>query len=517
MQRKKSTAVKIAMVLLGVVLGVVPGAEANIELYGGKLSLNGYVKETAFIRTSLQNREDPYHDSPMDYLRTNALLEALYTLREDTDLTLKFYAGVKWWWDKAPMLDDALRRSIPHRARKDHIMPSNFDRDILTEAYVHLVKGPFELRVGKQIVIWGQLDSARVADVINPLDLRTAMFGIDNWEDMKQGLWMIRGLYQTKLPGNLLFEFIFNPGDFKKILLPEDGTHYGEDVSSSNQFEGAKFGLGHWNIEKMNRDAKGWNIKNYELGFKVRGYCYNVDWTLLYYNSLDDGGVANPRRVNPFVFNSYILPAIIGQPIKDWPPYKVFHFKRYQVVGGVLQTYLDCLWQTVWKLEWAYQFGVPLNKGTDGSSSATYGWTRRNMAGFAVNVNKYVTIPGFTQSFLATGRQLSTSLTYYYDKVMNHNHDLVAMNHAYNHSVNDGLSLFVMQDLFHATFIFTCNANYYFHTGKWMVTPALGYYFPGDHWRFDVGYMAFGGGKPKNISRNVAKKDSIMLRLRYEF
>jgi len=512
--------ITLLLILAGFML--IPAGQVNaaVELYDGRLMLNGYVKETVFIRTSLQDREDPYHDSPVDYIRTNALLEALYTVKDRGDLKIKLYGGVKAWWDKAPMVDDALRRSIPHRDRKDHILPQNFDRDILTEAYVHIVKGPFELRVGKQIVIWGQLDAARVADVINPLDLRTAMFGIDNWEDMKQGLWMIRALYQSQLPGNLLFEVIFNPGDFKKILLPGDGTHYGEDVSSSlGGFEDVAFGMGHWNLEKLKRDAPGFNLSNYEFGIKVRGYAYNVDWTLLYYNSLDDGGVAHPDKIGDAIFSGYLLPAITGGTIPDWPSEKLFYFKRYHALGGVFQTYIDPLWQTVWKMEWGLQIGVPMNKGTDGKMSGVYDWTKRNVIGFAVNVSKYVTIPKFTDSSLATGRQMSVSLTYYYDKVLNHDHDLVlgSSGHAVNHSVNDSVSLFIMQDLFHATFIFTCNMSYHFHTGKWMAAPSIGYYFPGKHWRCDVGYMAFGGSKAKEVSRNMAKKDSVMLRVRYEF
>lgn len=517
----KKTLITLLLILAGFIVPAGQG-HAAFEFFDGNLMLNGYVKETMFIRTSIQDREEKYHDSPIDYLRTNALLEALYKLKDDGDLKINLYGGVKGWWDKALALDDQLHRSVPARARKDHTMPQSFDRDILTEAYIHIVKGPFELRVGKQIVIWGQLDAARVADVVNPLDLRTAMFGIDNWEDMKQGLWMIRSIYQSQLPGNLLFEFIFNPGDFKKILLPGDGTHYGEDVSSSMStlvdYDPA-FGFGHWILEKMNRDAPGFSLSNYEYGMKVRGYCYNIDWTLLYYNSLDDGGVANPNKISRMVTQGYIFPVLGGQPIPDWSSEKLFYYERYHALGGVMQTYVDRLWQTVWKMEWGYQIGVPMNKGTDGRSGAIYDWTRRNVFGFAVNVSKYVNIPKFTDSFIATGRQTSVSLTYYYDKVFNHDHDLVlgSSGHAYNHSVNDGVSLFVMQDLFHSTFIFTCNMSYYFHTGKWMAAPSIGYYFPGKHWRFDLGYMAFGGSKAKQVSRNNATKDSVMLRLRYEF
>ncbi|MCP4714906.1 MAG: DUF1302 domain-containing protein, partial [Deltaproteobacteria bacterium] len=403
---------------------------------------------------------------------------------------------LKWWWDKSTAFDDELKRSIPTRGRRDHVRPRHFDDDMLTEAYVDIINGPLQLRVGKQIVIWGQLDMQRVADVVNPLDLRKGVPGVDTWEEIKQGVWMVRGYYQSDLPGNLLFEAIFNPGDFREMLLPEDGTHYGTLVHESVFDPSNKFGMGHWILEKMKRDAPGFTLGNYEYGFKVRGYCWNIDWTLMYYNSLSDTPVAHPDR-NGRLALAYVLPAIQGRAAPDWPDYKVFYYKRTQNIGGTAQVYIHNLWRSVWRLEWAYQIGVPMNKGTDGSSTGTYGWTRRDAFAFAVACSKSITIPGFTQSFLATGRQLDLTITYAWDKVLNHDHDLVlgSSGHAYDHSVNDQVSMFLMQDFFHSTFMFICNGYYHFHTGKWMVVPTVTYMFPGDHWRADVGYAAFGGAK----------------------
>ncbi len=58
----------------------------------------------------------------------------------------------------------------------------------------------------------------RVADVVNPLDLRLGVPGVDNWEEIKKGLWMIRTTYQSSLPGNLIFENIINPGYYQHAV-----------------------------------------------------------------------------------------------------------------------------------------------------------------------------------------------------------------------------------------------------------------------------------------------------------
>jgi hypothetical protein len=65
--------------------------------------------------------------------------------------------------------------------------------------------------------------------------------------------------------------------------------------------------------------------------------------------------------------------------------------------------------------------------------------------------------------------------------------------------------------------MFIFNGYYHFHTRKWMAVPTITYLFPGNHWRADVGYAAFGGARAKYVSDNFASKDSILLRLRYEF
>ncbi len=503
-------------------------AQAEMRYMDNKLIINGFVKETAYIRTTMTSREKEFHDTAVDYLTTSALVEALYTAKESEDLTIRLFGGLKWWWEKSPLIDDNLRRHIPHRDRKDYMHPRSFDDDILTEAYVDIIKGPWQFRIGKQIVIWGQLDIARVADVVNPLDLRKGVPGVDTWEEVKRGIWMIRGFYQSQLPGNLLFEFIFNPGDFRQIEIPYEGTHYGAPYHQTNPFQpGPDFGIFHWLSQKWRRDAPTWNLKkNYEWGFRIRGYTWDIDWTLLLWNGRDDGPVADPRRITPFTLlyiqaglRSQLRGKTINPP--DWPDYKVWYYKRYTTVGGTAQTWVQKLWSTVWRLEWFMEIARPLNKATNGASDAVYGWTKRNILGVALQCSKRINIPRFTQSRFATGSQLDISVTYFWEKIFNHDHDLVTAdrNHAWTDSTTDQIIMFVQQPLFNQSFMFIFTGNYYLRVGKWMAVPSISYIFPGVHWRFDLGYAAFGGAKRSGrySSRVSSTKDSIILRLRYEF
>lgn len=508
----------LLLVLMLLVISDNRFAHASVELNDGKLRLNGFVKETVYLRTSWPHREQEDHDNRFDYITTSALFEALYTAYETDDTTIRLFGGLKAWWDKSLKFDDEMSRSMSSYDRKHYQSPRKFEEDCLTEAYIEYSKGPFQLRTGKQIVIWGQLDMQRVADVVNPLDLRKGVPGIDTWEEIKQGLWIIRAFYQTSLPGDLLFEAIFNPGDFRDMKLPYEGTHYGTPVYKSNPFD-IDYGNFHWMQRKWAKDAPGWNTHNYEYGFKVRGSVYDLDWTLFYYNSLNDTPVAHPGRVGAFQTEYFFNGAVLGKVPDNWPAEKVFYYKRSQNVGGTFQTFLPQLWNTVWRTEWAYQIGVPMNKGTDGATKDLYGWTRRDVMSAAIAVSKHINIPGFTQSRFATGRQLSVTITYAWDKVSNWDHDLIlnSSNHAKDHSANDQISLFLQQEFFHSTIFFTLTGFYHFHTKKMMAVPVISYMFPDNHTRLELGYAYFNGAKAEYVSNASASKDSVLFRLRYEF
>ncbi len=525
----KKKYVKAVMICLLVVAVSASTAFARISLFDGTLVLNGFVKETAYIRTSMQDREEQYHDSPLDYLKTSALIEALYSVKEGRDLTVRVFGGMKWWYEAAPRLDDELRRHIPHRFRKDYISPQSFDDDVLTEAYIDIIKGPLNVRIGKQIVIWGQLDMDRCADVVNPLDLRHGMPGIDSWEEIKRGIWMIRARYSTDLPGNLILEAIFNPGDYKMTLLPDDGTHFGAPYHMANQFQPAQgMGLTHWQFEKMRRDEPGWNLsENYEFGFRVRGYSLGVDWTLLYYNSLQDGPIANPYRATPFTLQyltAAIRASIDGSHINpgDWPDYEVYKYKRSSVIGGTMQKYISegtLIRGSILKVEWFYEIGTPFNKGDRGEKASIYGETRRDVAGFAVNWYQKFRIPGITQSRVCTGKQFEVSLTYFWEKILNNDHDLVKdmRYHRPGDSVAESISLWMMQQMFNATVNFVFTGYYKPRIDKWMAVPTLQYIFPGKHWRAEAGLALYGGAKNDYTHGVYDHKDSIIVRLRYEF
>ncbi len=512
-------------------------AQAAVELYDGKLVLNGWLKNTTYIRTSMYDREmhgpGSNHESPIDFCLNSFVLEALYTVKQDDELTIRLFGGVKFWYNLAYQYDDDLRDSIQHEQRKEAIMPRMWE-DYISEAYIDFIRGPLQVRLGKQIVIWGQLDVNRVADVVNPLDLRRGVPGVDNWEEIKQGLWMMRAFYQTQIPGNILIEAIFNPGDYKGLLLPYQSTHWGPEYFKNAQFQpGREDGLFSYLHRKWISDMPGFNLgDNYEWGFRLRGFFWNIDWTLLFWDARDDGPVADADEVTPFTMQ-YIFAGIDAASSNsavrqgDYTRKRVWKFKRYQTLGGTAQTFVDWLYNSVWRLEWFWEINRPLNLGTGGSSQSVYDETRTDIFGFALQGNWKLYIPWLTKN-IGTGKQMDVSVTYFWEKVFDHERDMVLNDrfHRPGDSVADEIVLFVQQHTFNSTFVFTFIGNYWFRAGKWMAVPVVTYTFPervlNGGLRADFGAKVYGGAKhglnnPSGLSHTMDHKDALILRLRYEF
>ena len=84
----------------------------------------------------------------------------------------------------------------------------------MSEAHVTWRPDQFYLRLGKQIVRWGETDGFRLMDQINPLDQRRGLADVE-FENTILPIWLARAEYAVRdLPvwaQALSFQGIFNP------------------------------------------------------------------------------------------------------------------------------------------------------------------------------------------------------------------------------------------------------------------------------------------------------------------
>ena len=214
--------------LLWVLFLLIPhGAGATFEFLDGKLRVKGRFEQYMVYNTELQ-KDDLYYKRRTSPAVNQSIfaLEGLFTLVDNGSWLVNFQNYVRYYYESAPDMDSHLRRQFSTRRRMHQKYQTNrYDSDDwINEMYLDIYKGPWNIRLGKQVVAWSEVEMVQTIDKINPIDLRYATPGIQPFDEIKLGLWMFRGFYNSELPGNLIFEHIFIPGDFERTRTPFEGT-----------------------------------------------------------------------------------------------------------------------------------------------------------------------------------------------------------------------------------------------------------------------------------------------------
>lgn len=89
----------------------------------------------------------------------------------------------------------------------------------LREAYIDLFFNNFDLRVGKQQIVWGKADGVFITDVVSPKDLRE--FLLPDFDEIRIGITSIKLNYYFGTDN--AFELVLAP-EFKPTLFAEPGS-----------------------------------------------------------------------------------------------------------------------------------------------------------------------------------------------------------------------------------------------------------------------------------------------------
>lgn len=88
----------------------------------------------------------------------------------------------------------------------------------MRELYLDMYFKSFDLRIGRQQVVWGKADGVFITDIVSPLNL--SEFLLPDFDEIRQGVNAIRLNYY---PGNHIFEMIWIP-QFTPTLRPPPGS-----------------------------------------------------------------------------------------------------------------------------------------------------------------------------------------------------------------------------------------------------------------------------------------------------
>ncbi|MFC1591663.1 DUF1302 family protein, partial [Thermodesulfobacteriota bacterium] len=277
-------------------------------LFDEKLRVKGSLYEFMIYRTDLKREERQYRDTDWGLMKTKATLELLYKAYEKDDVSINLFGFFQYWHDSVFDIDDEYRKSVPASERKRYQEPFFDQDDWINELYADIYLGHWNIRLGKQIVFWSETAMVRTIDRINPLDLRYTTPGIDPWDEIKLGLWMMRGFYTSNWPGQLVFEWIWIPGDFEQVRTPVEGTSMGTGIvrpQGPRDMRPRAFGQKALTDRLFHQARPGFTLANSQFAFRVRGNSelklfgtyYLLDWTVSWFHGMNTSPVARRSKL----------------------------------------------------------------------------------------------------------------------------------------------------------------------------------------------------------------------------
>jgi hypothetical protein len=327
-------------------LCVQTGQAGAIDLFEGRVVLHGKLSNQLLMRAR-DTRNYELHDYNIFNARTSLKLEAMVHVYDGPEYSVNFYSVWKQFYDAAHDIDSDYKRYLKWGSQGTRGSIEQLDRyrefkDISRELFLEFNAPLFQVRLGKQIVSWGETGFERMVDNINPVDLRGNLNpAYPDFAEIKRGLWMAR-IFFTPVdhPMDLSYELLIIP-DFEPTRLWPAGYHLNHPRQFSDPV--SPFGVGFANPDEIYkayyRDAPHDGWRHPEIGLRIRGFLAGFDWTLSYFRHRVDDGVLRPNQaMNQF------LGAFFG---------------RGGPIPGVFPV------KNVYRYPWQETFGFTLNKPVD--------------------------------------------------------------------------------------------------------------------------------------------------------
>lgn len=530
---KKTINIFSAIFLVLAVAGIfVTDCEAAFHLLDDKLRVKGSIYEFMIYRTDLKSEERDFRDSDWGLMRTKGTLELLYKAVDNENLQVNLFSFLQYWHESVPDIDNEYHDSMTRANRKRYQGPSYDQDDWINEMYADIYAGKWNIRLGKQIVFWSEVEMVRTIDRINPLDLRYTTPGIDPWDEMKIGLWMMRGFYNSDLPGQLVFEWIWIPGDYEGVRTPREGTSMGASPnppSLSGEDTPRAFGLGAAVNEQWRRSQPAFNIRNSSFAFRVRGNSelpllgdyYLLDWTVSWYHGMNNTPVANRGDLDTIngYNNTLAFARLFGADIPRVPS-GLWEYKFFDVVGASLQTYVPKIGSVV-RGEISYEIGLPENKAAPDHIDSTpsfakeiTGTTERDVVNVGVTIDKPLKSIWLSQRWGSSG--VFDCTFGWFSQWRQGNVTRIRRTFAYGDRSQTNFTLTVRTRLKHNSIWPTIRTLY--NVRNWGYSVFAVRYTPGKHMRYELGFIWFFAHNQWAFREAYAKnKDSIYFRIGYEF
>lgn len=166
----------------------------------------------------------------------------------------------------------------------------------LRELYLDVLYEDFDIRLGRQQIVWGESIGLRILDVINPQDFRE--FILNDFIDARIPLWSLRVDYTLS---DWTFEGLWLP-DFEASRPADQGSEFqfrnlplpALPIQPPPPFPSVQVG--------SVRQPEDWRMGDSEVGFRVTRFLRNMDLSLNYLYAWGDFPVPFRRVLGPNTF-----------------------------------------------------------------------------------------------------------------------------------------------------------------------------------------------------------------------
>lgn len=251
---------------------------------------------------------------------------------------------------------------------------------IFREAYsdIEFADIPLTLRLGRQMIVWGESDNLRLLDRTNALDTtwHGGGVGVETWDDLRIPYWTIKGLYSFGKVGSLIDVFLetyWVPGHWvpaKIGFLP--GRPWGTPSTSPlvGSPTGGNFTLLNHTVLGRHGDYGQNPGENSQVGARIgattpQGLTFTLNY--LYQRIAQDDGMnttslqgRNQCLIGTLQCDSSLDVALQNTLLIERGILPTEAYYPYVHTLGVSASYADSNYtESVWRMETIYEFGKP--------------------------------------------------------------------------------------------------------------------------------------------------------------
>ncbi len=264
--------------LLSLAIGVVPWRTAmafDLGLDGlGDRVVEGWsdLRRTLDLSGYLKNETAYRYREPRSFtkIRNIVYLSGSYAF----DDVYELHASAWAYFDSVYQLFDY--DTITARAERDVLQPLNFIEGLpeekdssvaaFRELYLGIFSDDYELKIGKQFIVWGVMPGIRIVDEINPMDFRELI--LPDLMDYRIPLWSLRLDY-----------FFGDSSSWELIVIPDLRFHKpappGSEWELLQTVPGTVF-------------PESYKLENTEAGIRLSTNLLNTDLSFSYFYTWDD-------------------------------------------------------------------------------------------------------------------------------------------------------------------------------------------------------------------------------------